>query len=503
MKKISLKIKLTLKYTGCIFVATGIALFFATMISGTDAQTAKAMAKVILPIVFIASLVIGYFLVMEVLKRTVDLAESAAEICRTKDFSRQLELEESDAEFERLQLTLNELLEDVREEGHFAENVVQEMWMPVSVILTRSAWCLGDWRLSQRQRWQIELVQKKAQILSDFIQEVSFFAKADQGCQPAYKKRMNISELTTGIIEGQISRLQEADEPVQIEYEIEPEIYAEVDENCYRKMLLNLLENSIDYSREIGLIKVVVESKGSEFTCKIADAGIGISETDLPHVWDRFFRRDPLGAGEGHFGLGLSVVKWIAEVHDGWVDAESILGSGSCFTVGMPCEPKPEPEEVSEEEKTVETSEENVSNEEDFLMDDSEKTESEQEEEVSNQEQPVEKEGQLEETGSIEVPEDVTESLDETIAMPVITEDIEDTADIEDTEEPLPANLESATEKDEADGKSETPFRKIKICLSKIKNFLEEEDDEEDSDEDLSNECEVIPFKGKEDSDEK
>ena len=127
---------------------------------------------------------------------------------------------------------------------------------------------------------------------------------------------------------------------MQIEYEIEPEIYAEVDENCYRKMLLNLLENSIDYSREIGLIKVVVESKGSEFTCKIADAGIGISETDLPHVWDRFFRGDPLGAGEGHFGLGLSVVKWIAEVHDGWVDAESILGSGSCFTVGMPCEPR-------------------------------------------------------------------------------------------------------------------------------------------------------------------
>ena len=263
MKKISLKIKLTLKYTGCIFVATGIALFLATVISGTDAQSAKAMAKVVLPIVFIASLAIGYFLVREVLKRTADLAESAAEICRTKDFSRQLELEESDAEFERLQLTLNELLEDVREEGHFAENVVQEMWMPVSVILTRSAWCLGDWRLSQRQRWQIELVQKKAQILSDFIQEVSFFAKADQGCQPAYKKRMNISELTTGIIEGQISRLQEADEPVQIEYEIEPEIYAEVDENCYRKMLLNLLENSIDYSREIGLIKVVVESKGS------------------------------------------------------------------------------------------------------------------------------------------------------------------------------------------------------------------------------------------------
>ena len=524
MKKISLKIKLTLKYTGCIFVATGIALFLATVISGTDAQSAKAMAKVVLPIVFIASLAIGYFLVREVLKRTADMAESAAEICRTKDFSRQLELEESDAELERLQLTLNELLEDVREEGHFAENVVQEMWMPVSVILTRSAWCLGDWRLSQRQRWQIELVQKKAQILSDFIQEVSFFAKADQGCQPAYKKRMNISELTTGIIEGQISRLQEADEPVQIEYEIEPEIYAEVDENCYRKMLLNLLENSIDYSREIGLIKVVVESKGSEFTCKIADAGIGISETDLPHVWDRFFRGDPLGAGEGHFGLGLSVVKWIAEVHDGWVDAESILGSGSCFTVGMPCEPKPEAEveEVSEEEKTVdallegingtdETEEEtdtDLTTEAEGAVETDATTEEAETEVTSEINETAETEGVTEISAATET-ESVTENRDsseesetlgETIAMPVITED---------TEEQSSENFVPDAEKDETDVKGENSFRKIKICLSKIKSFLEEEDDEEDDEEDsdedeeASNECEVIPFKSKEDSDEK
>lgn len=524
MKKISLKIKLTLKYTGCIFVATGIALFLATVISGTDAQSAKAMAKVVLPIVFIASLAIGYFLVREVLKRTADLAESAAEICRTKDFSRQLELEESDAELERLQLTLNELLEDVREEGHFAENVVQEMWMPVSVILTRSAWCLGDWRLSQRQRWQIELVQKKAQILSDFIQEVSFFAKADQGCQPAYKKRMNISELTTGIIEGQISRLQEADEPVQIEYEIEPEIYAEVDENCYRKMLLNLLENSIDYSREIGLIKVVVESKGSEFTCKIADAGIGISETDLPHVWDRFFRGDPLGAGEGHFGLGLSVVKWIAEVHDGWVDAESILGSGSCFTVGMPCELKPEAEveEVSEEEKTVDALLEGINGtdetEEETDADLTTEAEGAVETDATTEEAETDVTSEINETAETEgiteintatETEAVTENRDsseesealgETIAMPVITED---------TEEESSENFVPDAEKDETDVKGENSFRKIKICLSKIKSFLEEEDDEEDDEEDSDedeealNECEVIPFKSKEDSDEK
>ena len=82
--------------------------------------------------------------------------------------------------------------------------------------------------------------------------------------------------------------------------------------------------------------------------------------------------------------------------------------------------------------------------------------------------------------------------------MPVITEDTED------TEEQSSENFVPDAE-DETDVKSEIPFRKIKICLSKIKSFLEEEDDEEDSDEDeeASNECEVIPFKSKEDSDEK
>ena len=89
-----------------------------------------------------------------------------------------------------------------------------------------------------------------------------------------------------------------------------------------------------------------------------------------------------------------------------------------------------------------------------------------------------------------------SEALGETIAMPVITED---------TEEQSSENFVPDAEKDETDVKGENSFRKIKICLSKIKSFLEEEDDEEDSDEDeeASNECEVIPFKSKEDSDEK
>lgn len=184
------------------------------------------------------------------------------------------------------------------------------------------------------------------------------------------------------------------------------------------------------------------------------------------------------------------------------------LGSGSCFTVGMPCEPKPEAEveEVSEEEKTVDALLEGINgtDETEEETDADLTTEAEGAVETDATTEEAETEGITEINTATET-EAVTENRDsseesetlgETIAMPVITED---------TEEQSSENFVPDAEKDETDVKGENSFRKIKICLSKIKSFLEEEDDEEDSDEDeeASNECEVIPFKSKEDSDEK
>lgn len=188
--------------------------------------------------------------------------------------------------------------------------------------------------------------------------------------------------------------------------------------------------------------------------------------------------------------------------------------------MGMPCEPKPEAEveEVSEEEKTVdallegingtdETEEEtdaDLTTEAEGAVETDATTEEAETDVTSEINETAETEGVTEINAATET-EAVTENRDsseesealgETIAMPVITED---------TEKESSENFVPDAEKDETDVKSENSFRKIKICLSKIKSFLEEEDDEEDLDEDeeASNECEVIPFKSKEDSDEK
>ena len=77
---------------------------------------------------------------------------------------------------------------------------------------------------------------------------------------------------------------------------------------------------------------------GGEVKGTVRDDGIGISAEDLPRIWERFYRADDSRTGGSHSGLGLSMVKWIAEVHGGWVKAESRPGEGSVFSFGLPAE---------------------------------------------------------------------------------------------------------------------------------------------------------------------
>jgi signal transduction histidine kinase len=78
---------------------------------------------------------------------------------------------------------------------------------------------------------------------------------------------------------------------------------------------------------------------GDEIAFTVRDSGIGISASDLPYVFDRFWRADRArsrAAERSGFGLGLSISQWIAQAHGGRITAQSRLGRGSVFTVILP-----------------------------------------------------------------------------------------------------------------------------------------------------------------------
>jgi signal transduction histidine kinase len=116
-----------------------------------------------------------------------------------------------------------------------------------------------------------------------------------------------------------------------------PGLYIMGDEVNLEKLFLNLIKNAIKYNRRNGWIKIWIE-KGEEMVkIHIADNGIGIGSSDLPFIFERFYRSaEARSHGERGSGLGLAICKWIIESHNGRIGVESQPGEASVFTVYLP-----------------------------------------------------------------------------------------------------------------------------------------------------------------------
>jgi signal transduction histidine kinase len=104
-------------------------------------------------------------------------------------------------------------------------------------------------------------------------------------------------------------------------------------------MIANLLDNAIKYTECDGTVDVSVQTDEKESVfVSVTDTGIGISASDQPHIFKRFYRGDPSRAKTGS-GLGLSLAQAIAQAHSGNIAVTSRQGQGSTFTVTLPKPP--------------------------------------------------------------------------------------------------------------------------------------------------------------------
>lgn len=108
-----------------------------------------------------------------------------------------------------------------------------------------------------------------------------------------------------------------------------------VDPNLLEPVLSNLLSNAVKYSPEGGTIVFEIDRNNTEVLFRIKDQGIGIPETDLPHLFDAFHRCKNVSDIQGT-GLGLSIVKQFVELHGGTIQFESEVNKGTTVTVRFP-----------------------------------------------------------------------------------------------------------------------------------------------------------------------
>jgi signal transduction histidine kinase len=109
------------------------------------------------------------------------------------------------------------------------------------------------------------------------------------------------------------------------------------DGESLRRLFFILIDNAIKYTPEGGRVQVSLEALDAHATIRVTDSGIGISESDQPHIFDRFWRADKVRSrGVGGAGLGLSIARWIVDQHHGSLAVQSQPGKGSTFWVRIP-----------------------------------------------------------------------------------------------------------------------------------------------------------------------
>ena len=167
------------------------------------------------------------------------------------------------------------------------------------------------------------------------IENLMTLARADTGSENLLFHKTNISEIAAEVC----TQAQTLSEAKQLHWSaIIPDmaIWVRGDANALRRLLLILIDNAVKYTPPAGTVGMSLQRNGTHAEIRVCDTGIGISEADLPHIFERFYRADKARSREfGGAGLGLSIGRWIANAHGGEIKVES-SSNGSVFLLLLP-----------------------------------------------------------------------------------------------------------------------------------------------------------------------
>ncbi len=226
------------------------------------------------------------------------------------------------------------VLDQSREE--FVANVSHELKTPMTSIKV-----LADSLLSQLDA-PAELyreflgdigneIDRENRIITDLLALV----KMDKSATDLNIVPLNINDLVELILKRLRPIARKKD--VELVFESNREVTAEVDEVKISLLISNLVENAIKYNRDHGNVRVLLDADYQFFTLEVTDTGIGIPEDSLSHIYERFYRVDKSHSREiGGTGLGLAIVRSVVLAHRGQITVTSTEGEGSCFTVKIP-----------------------------------------------------------------------------------------------------------------------------------------------------------------------
>ncbi len=226
-----------------------------------------------------------------------------------------------------------------RIKGHFVSSVSHDLKTPLTAIklfaeMLRSR---GNLPLDEKQEY-LEIIEGECERLTRLINNVLDFARVEQGVKEYHFTEFEVNEGVRQVLRA--LRYQFKMENFNLVTNLCPEkLFVQADQDAFFEAVQNLLSNTLKYAQEKKEVSVSTFRSDARAVVQVEDCGIGISDEDLPRIFEPFYRgKNERAQGVGGTGLGLALVKHMVELHGGKIEVVSTPGQGSRFSLLFPLE---------------------------------------------------------------------------------------------------------------------------------------------------------------------
>ncbi|HAT1771310.1 TPA: two-component sensor histidine kinase [Legionella pneumophila] len=241
-------------------------------------------------------------------------------------------------ELEELASTCNDMLLRIESAfshiKQFSASIAHELRNPIHYLRTATEITLTKPQTIETYQHVLQTHLEEYQSLTQLIDNLLFLTRCEHGQLQLNVRTLSANHLISSIIEYYYSIAQEKG----IEIQIFGEAQIEVDEHLFKRVISNLIDNSLTYTNQGGRILIIIEKRTDDsIQIRIKDNGIGISKEHLPLLYHGFYRVDySTNKENAGLGLGLAIAKSIMEHHKGQLAVDSKIGLGTTVILTLP-----------------------------------------------------------------------------------------------------------------------------------------------------------------------
>lgn len=275
----------------------------------------------------------GYKIVKNSFKPVNDISNTALEIQNSKDFSKRIKLGNGKDELHKMAFSFNKMLDSLESsythEKQFSSDVSHELRTPVTVILAESDYAINYAESLDEAKDSLSIIQRQTKKMSTLINQIMELAKLErQTCLET--EDINLSNLISTSLKDYKYMLD--DKNIQLFSNIEDNLIVSGNKIMLERVFDNLFSNALKFTNS----KIYVNLyKKENITLEIIDDGIGLSNEDIENIWHRFYQANSSRNKDNNqgYGLGLSMVQKIIDLHHANICVESELNKGTKFII--------------------------------------------------------------------------------------------------------------------------------------------------------------------------